>query len=66
MKLFLKQFSAIMILFLTFSTGSFGQVDYSELSGQVNIINTAVPFIGITPDSRRVPWVMPVWLLLPT
>lgn len=52
MKEYLKQFSAIMVLFVAFSTSSFGQVDYSEISGQVNIINTAVPFIGITPDSR--------------
>ncbi len=26
--------------------------DYGDLSGQTNIINTAVPFIGIVPDSR--------------
>lgn len=26
--------------------------DYGDLSGQANIINTAVPFIGIVPDSR--------------
>lgn len=52
MKEILKQFSAIMVLLVAISTSSFSQVDYSELSGQVNIINTAVPFIGITPDSR--------------
>ncbi len=52
MKEFLKQFSAIIVLLASFSTSSFSQVDYSDISGQVNIINTAVPFLGITPDSR--------------
>ena len=29
-----------------------GAIDPGELGGQVNIISTAVPFLGITPDSR--------------
>jgi hypothetical protein len=53
MKDFLKQLTVIMALLASISTNSFSQIDYSELSGgEVNIINTAVPFIGITPDSR--------------
>jgi len=57
MKKIWKQFSAIIILFTFVATSSFSQTDYSDISGQtsqnsVNIISTAVPFVGITPDSR--------------
>lgn len=46
----------IVVLFLSASTcfSMFGQgaIDPGELGGQVNIISTAVPFLGIAPDSR--------------
>ena len=52
MKRILKSLSALALLTLLPATPALSQ-DYSDLSGQqVNIINTAVPFIGIAPDSR--------------
>src|SRR5690554_7440021 len=52
MKRILKSLSALALLTLLPAAPALSQ-DYSDLSGQqVNIINTAVPFIGIAPDSR--------------
>ncbi|WP_088653303.1 type IX secretion system outer membrane channel protein PorV [Geofilum rhodophaeum] len=51
MKRILKSLCALALLTLLSVAPALGQ-DYSDLSGQVNIINTAVPFIGIAPDSR--------------
>ena len=46
------KFSLLTILILTFVIDSRSQVDQNDLSGQQNVIPTAVPFIGISPDSR--------------
>lgn len=52
MKRILKSLSVLALLTLLPAAPALSQ-DYSDLSGQqVNIINTAVPFIGIAPDSR--------------
>ena len=51
MKRILKSLSVLALLPLLYAAPAFSQ-DYSQISGQVNIINTAVPFIGIAPDSR--------------
>lgn len=52
MKRILKSLSALALLTLLPAAPALSQ-NYSDLSGQqVNIINTAVPFIGIAPDSR--------------
>ncbi len=42
----------ILILTTVFYTGSWAQISVGELAGQVNAIQTAVPFMTITPDSR--------------
>src|SRR5690554_7379176 len=51
MKRILKSLSVLALLPLLYAAPAFSQ-DYSQISGQVNIINTAVTFIGIAPDSR--------------
>jgi hypothetical protein len=50
---FFKSVTVLLILFL-FNLPKTGaqEVNPNELGGQVNIISTAVPFLGITPDSR--------------
>ncbi len=53
-KINFKPVFAIAIGCLSFCpiTSSAQEVNPNELGGQVNIISTAVPFLGITPDSR--------------
>ena len=53
MRTFLKSLFGVLIILIFCNSTLFAQnVDYNDLSGQVNIISTAVPFLGITPDSR--------------
>jgi len=46
--------NGITTLFVLVITGltSFGQISTGDLTGEVNTINSAVPFLTITPDSR--------------
>ncbi len=41
-----------LILAMVLSSGAWAQISVGELAGQVNAIQTAVPFMTITPDSR--------------
>lgn len=49
-----KQLLNIILLSLPFASFAQPTTDYSEINGQLglNTITTAVPFMGITPDSR--------------
>ena len=47
----LKQKIALFIALIV-STGSFAQISTGDLSGQRNVITSAVPFLLISPDSR--------------
>ncbi len=47
------RFSIIAASISLFTINSYGQVSRSQLAGQQNVITTAVPFLTITPDSRR-------------
>ncbi len=44
--------SSLLIFITLLYTGAQAQIPVSELAGQVNAIQTAVPFMTITPDSR--------------
>lgn len=53
MRIFFKSGTTILIVTLLCIAKTNAQViNPNELGGQVNIISTAVPFLGITPDSR--------------
>lgn len=51
---FKKLFSRIAggLVLLIFGFPVFGQISTGDLTGEVNTINSAVPFLTITPDSR--------------
>ena len=51
MKTNLKQLIIIIILIITSFTIK-GQITTGDLTGEVNTITSAVPFLTITPDSR--------------
>jgi hypothetical protein len=42
----------VLVLILTFGKSSYSQITTGELTGQVNTITSAVPFLLIAPDSR--------------
>jgi len=44
---------ALVALHTSLSAQSSGSISRSQLTGQMNVITTAVPFLTITPDSRR-------------
>ncbi|TCO09662.1 type IX secretion system outer membrane channel protein PorV [Natronoflexus pectinivorans] len=53
-KFFLRRVGIMVFISCVLATAGVAQreIDLNELGGQVNIISTAVPFLGITPDSR--------------
>lgn len=48
----LKRFLILLSITGLFATASFGQITTGELSGEINVIQSAVPFLTIAPDSR--------------
>jgi len=44
---------SLVALHTSVSAQSSGSISRSQLTGQMNVITTAVPFLTITPDSRR-------------
>ena len=41
-----------LVIFLLSSISGFNQITRSEVTGQINAIQTGVPFLTIAPDSR--------------
>lgn len=48
----LKRFFALFLFAGLLSLNSFGQITTGELTGEINVIQSAVPFLTIAPDSR--------------
>ncbi len=51
-RLNLKRFLILLSITGLFATASFGQITTGELTGEINVIQSAVPFLTIAPDSR--------------
>jgi len=47
-----KKFVFLLLITLGVSYSGFSQISRSEVTGQINAIQTAVPFLTIAPDSR--------------
>jgi hypothetical protein len=48
----IKYGSAVLILLMITGLSGYGQITTGDLTGEVNTINSAVPFLTISPDSR--------------
>lgn len=51
-RLNLKRSFVLLSITGLFATASFGQITTGELTGEINVIQSAVPFLTIAPDSR--------------
>jgi len=47
-----KSFAFLTFVLFLISAGAFAQISRGELAGQMNTLQTAVPFLTIAPDSR--------------
>ena len=47
-----RLFGILTVLLMMYSASSQNDIDYSDLTGGLNTITTAVPFLLIAPDSR--------------
>jgi len=48
----LKKFPVLIVLFAMLGSSAFAQITTGELTGEINVIQSAVPFLTIAPDSR--------------